>query len=469
MERYQKEFNRIIKLLKENPKGMTITEISQKLNINRNSVAKYLELLRVLGHVDMRTIGTAKVFYPSDRIPISSLLNQIHESIITIDENLKINFVNDMFLKSFNFTREDLIGKKINDINLFIFKDKDIQKTLLNSLDGSQVSIEKKFEPPISNKNYYFIINIIPIIYENIKKGLIIVIQDVTEKKLAELRLRESEKQYRMILDSLGDKIHLIDDKLRIIYYNPAFQNWVKELGLKEIKIGKTVYENFPFLPKNVKDEYTYVFKTAKPLTTVNEIKINNKTIFTEVRKLPIIQEGKVVHILTIVRDITLRKELELKLNEIKELKNYLIDKSAIGICIIQNKKIVYVNERTLNIFGYNKKDMTNFNLKNLINLIHSYNKEKIKEIFENIKIFDRIEKPFIRIYFYIITKSGKTILIYAYIKRIKYKNQPAILLFLIDLTDILENLAEIIKNSDNIFKKFLEFNNIGKSTHIDV
>ena len=43
MERYKEEFTRIKRLLKENPRGLTISDISEKLNINRNTLSKYLE------------------------------------------------------------------------------------------------------------------------------------------------------------------------------------------------------------------------------------------------------------------------------------------------------------------------------------------------------------------------------------------------------------------------------------------
>lgn len=50
--------NRIRGLLKIYPRGLTISEISQRLKCNRNSVAKYLEILQISGTVEMQQMGT---------------------------------------------------------------------------------------------------------------------------------------------------------------------------------------------------------------------------------------------------------------------------------------------------------------------------------------------------------------------------------------------------------------------------
>ena len=81
MDGYQHEITLIKKILQENPKGMTVTDISRKIKINRNSVAKYLDIMRISGHVEMITFGPAKVFFPSRRVPISNMLNYTSDFI----------------------------------------------------------------------------------------------------------------------------------------------------------------------------------------------------------------------------------------------------------------------------------------------------------------------------------------------------------------------------------------------------
>ena len=71
----QEKIARIKNLLKFKPKGMSISDISHSLKMNRNSVAKYLDLLLVSGQVEMRSYGTAKIYFLSQRVPLSAMLS----------------------------------------------------------------------------------------------------------------------------------------------------------------------------------------------------------------------------------------------------------------------------------------------------------------------------------------------------------------------------------------------------------
>jgi predicted transcriptional regulator len=55
------EYN-IIKILKKNNDGLTITDVSKKLNIHYITASKYLAVLEAKGIVECRNIGMAKVF-----------------------------------------------------------------------------------------------------------------------------------------------------------------------------------------------------------------------------------------------------------------------------------------------------------------------------------------------------------------------------------------------------------------------
>jgi len=93
----QEKIIRIKKLLKSRPKGLTISDISQVLKVNRNSIAKYLEILLITGQVEMRLYGNAKVYYLSQRVPVSSMLKFASELILVLDNEMKVVDINDHF------------------------------------------------------------------------------------------------------------------------------------------------------------------------------------------------------------------------------------------------------------------------------------------------------------------------------------------------------------------------------------
>ena len=82
--------------------------------MNRATVAKYLEMPSVSGHADMRLFGTSKVYYISQRMPISAFLNFSSDLIIVLDGDSKVLNANDSFFEFANTRREDVVHKNIN-------------------------------------------------------------------------------------------------------------------------------------------------------------------------------------------------------------------------------------------------------------------------------------------------------------------------------------------------------------------
>src|SRR5512145_2083581 len=105
--------SRIKILLKSHPKGLTITDISSKLKMNRNSAAKYLEILQISGQVESKSYGTARVFFLTHRLPISALVSITSDLVVTLDENHKILSVNEGFCNLFAIKKEDASGSHI--------------------------------------------------------------------------------------------------------------------------------------------------------------------------------------------------------------------------------------------------------------------------------------------------------------------------------------------------------------------
>jgi len=60
---------RIREVLREQPLGMNIKEIAGAVGLSRNSAAKYLDVLAATGHLEVRQIGNAKLYYLSRRVP----------------------------------------------------------------------------------------------------------------------------------------------------------------------------------------------------------------------------------------------------------------------------------------------------------------------------------------------------------------------------------------------------------------
>ena len=203
MDPYQQEISLIKQILKENSKGMTVTDIARKIKINRNSVAKYLDIMRISGQVEMITFGPAKVFFPCKRVPISNMMDYTSDYILVFDKNLIINTINNSFLEFLRVKREELIGQYLRNTILNFFKlEPEIYNAIKNALEGKCPACEVDLNR--DEENIYFKIKVVPITFDDGSRGVTLIISNVTYHKIAEKALSESQKNFRNLLDKIN-------------------------------------------------------------------------------------------------------------------------------------------------------------------------------------------------------------------------------------------------------------------------
>lgn len=152
--------------------------------------------------------------------------------------------------------------------------------------------------------------------------AVLAVVTDITKQKEIERAVAESDKKYRVTLEAMPEAIHIIDRDLSILFLNQAFLNMTKDLGLSPNIIGKTVFEAFPFLPDTVLKEYEKVFSENSILVTEEMTSVKEQNIYTQTTKIPLLENGKVNKIVTVIRNITGQK---IKEQELIDLSNKIL------------------------------------------------------------------------------------------------------------------------------------------------
>ena len=270
--------------------------------------------------------------------------------------------------------------------------------------------------------------------------------------KTNEQKLKESEEKFRLIIESISDPLHVVDAELKIIYINPAFIEWLKNLGLNHEIIGKTPAEAFPFIGGKVTKEYQEVFTSKKEQFLEDSTVWNNKRIFTETKKIPILKSEKVIQIITIVRDVTERKEIELKLRESEEKYRELANLLPQVICETDVQgNLTFVNQNAYKVFGYTQNDF-NRGL-NALKMIVPKDRERtwrnIKKILNREDIAD-IEYMALR-------KDGSVFPAIAYASPIIQENKSVGLrIVLIDASD-LKKMEEKLRESEEKYRLISE------------
>ena len=261
----QEKITRIKRLLKSRPKGLTISDISAALKVNRNSVAKYLEILLITGQVEVKVFGNAKVYYISSRVPISSMLRFASELILVLDHEGRITDVNDNFLNFFGWKREDLVGSGIKSLDFEPFCGLSPQSLIQRAQLQGEVSSEVRF--CYHDEEKYFKFKIIPTVFEDGGDGTTIIIEDITLPKQFEEQLRINEARYRGIVEDQTEMITRFGPDFEIRFLNnEASQALGKS---RDELIGKDFWDYIPEEDQTRLRDQIRSLSKDNPVTTI--------------------------------------------------------------------------------------------------------------------------------------------------------------------------------------------------------
>ncbi|WP_062400331.1 PAS domain-containing protein [Methanogenium cariaci] len=101
---------------------MAVRDIADAIGMNRNTVSRYLDMLRVAGgQVEMKTYGKAKVFYISQRMPISAMIDCAVDMVFVVDPSLTVVEANDTICTFLGGCHDDIVGQPMRQSALGAF------------------------------------------------------------------------------------------------------------------------------------------------------------------------------------------------------------------------------------------------------------------------------------------------------------------------------------------------------------
>ena len=280
MER-ESELERIKELLKNSPKGLSIEEVSNKLNLNRATAAKYLNSLVMSGQADMRALGPAKLFYLTHRLTLPNLLSLATDLIIILDNDLFIQEVNDSFLSSFHVTKTELKGKKIEHSPVARHITREHLDAIGKALEGQEQSFDVHFDS--LEEDRFFKMKFIPFVFEGGERGVVILLEDITEMKkyqqdleeqvrqrTTELvktneALRESEYRFRQVTENAEEWIWEVDARGKYRYSSMAVER-ILGYSPEELVLQKHFYDLFdPAVREELKVSALAIIEKKEP------------------------------------------------------------------------------------------------------------------------------------------------------------------------------------------------------------
>ena len=368
----KKEISDQIKdLLRKNPQGLSITDIVKAVNINRNTAGRYLENLLVSGQVELRRFGMAKIYRISQRVPLSAVLSISAESVIQLDSFLRIVFVNESFCSLAGTDSTNLVGKNIEYTPVGLVFDELFVKFIERIREGVAGN-EWSGEINLRSKGIIVFCRIAPTVFEDGRRGVSILLEDITGRKQGERALLESEATARALMNSPTDTVILMDTSGIILDLNETAA--LKFKKNRDDLLG-TLADTL--LPHEVAQSRRTL--TTRVIEKKQAVRYEDERDgrWYDTVAYPIIVNGEVTRIAMIARDITDRKKSEEALRESEERYRQLVEISPDAVIIHQEGKITYLNPAALSLLG--AKDANELLGKPVLDTIHPDYRDNVR------------------------------------------------------------------------------------------
>lgn len=312
-----------------------------------------IEVIAGIGLKNLREIETKEHIQASEA-KYRQLVEQMQEGILQVDNDDKIVFVNDKFCEQMGYSRNELMGVIANELLVHAedraaIVEKNRQRTL-GASEKYELRLIRK-----SGETGYFHLSASPVKNSDGEViGSMALCMDVTKRKEAERKLRDSEERFNLFMKHLPGAVSIKDAEGRLAFANESF---AAAAGCKpEEIIGKKDAEfSDPEALKIFEAENKRVFEVGETIESEASYPTPGGETHWLTQKFPIYKDGKISYIGMISSDITARKNAERDLMKYKKI----ISTSPDGFSLV-DKNYIYriVNDAYEKLSGKNRDEI---------------------------------------------------------------------------------------------------------------
>lgn len=270
-----------------------------------------------------------------------------------IEQDRKFKFVNKWFCRDSGYSESELLA--MDAINMVWPEDRDIvRKRTIEMLKGKRSEAFRFRTTNKAGEKRWVMQSVASIIYNNRRASLASYV-DITEQMKAEQKLRESERNYRALAESITDIFFAMDNELKYVYWNKASE---KLTGVTaDEAIGKHLYDIFPDTEETRKAENTYrkAIQTNSPQHLETPYRIRDREYIFDINAYP-----SKTGVSVFVRDITEKRQAEKALKSSEDRFRRLADNARDIIFRFRttsNPGYDYMSPAVLRISGYTPEE----------------------------------------------------------------------------------------------------------------
>jgi len=283
----------------------------------------------------------------STRRHLQVIIKNMAEGIFELTPEGKIIYANPVAVSISGIEEEKLLGSYFTGL----FQENNFKRVsdLVASAADSPDSINGN--PPVVINGRQVLLNIIPIKDED-RNSIIVILNDVSERKLVEEALDQSEEQYRRLVEISPNTI-LVHHEGKIHYVNPAGVKLFGASGPQEL-IGRPyldlVHPDDRAGSKERMEKASHGSRSA-PLREHRFITLDGRVIDVESSGTAFKHRGKLM-LQTVSINISERKQAENTLRESEKRYRDLMDLMPDAVMVWADEKIVFANPAEARLLG---------------------------------------------------------------------------------------------------------------------
>lgn len=340
--------------------------------------------------------------------------------ILITDTNFKVIFWNKWLEVNTGIKKEKIIGQNIFEVLPEI---KRFENYFQQVLQGSSVILSQKFHKylipiEIKDEEYKYMqqaVQMFPLLEGNVVKGVITIIEDVTDRVKREENYKKQIRNLK-ILNDIQKSIFTLNKEELI---DKLFEGAIKISNAPFVYLFLLEEDNF-LLKRSTKNILDYSKDLENPSCILKKVVKERKTIYipfikeTDIKcisplantvlAIPILGKEKIFGVLVLeaierrafreedilnLETITMQSgiifeniELLESLKESETRYRVLAEQSLTGVSLIQDNKFIYINSRFVEVLGYPPRleDLNDF-----IKYVHEEDKNRFMERYQQI------------------------------------------------------------------------------------
>ena len=239
---------------------------------------------------------------------LKAIFDTTDTGYVLVDRKLKI-IANNKFAADFANNEIGVVGDIDDNLASFFLDDRKpiIEKLIPEVFNGKSYNYDANYPQPDGSVHWYNV-RLYPIAGGGKEVfGLMIAVDNITERKNAEEALKKSEANLKSIFDTTHVSYLLLDDQFTVLAYNQYIMRWYSVFTGITLRVGDNFLDQArPERRESIKKMYGDVIASSTPVEYETIYTNGKEKMYVMVTVTPIVSNAKTIGICITGHDITI-------------------------------------------------------------------------------------------------------------------------------------------------------------------